>query len=170
MRSQWVLICSGANLPELRRRISNPYHSRATGRGSIYRGFHFRELSCRPSLFSLNAQAGIRASHPPLPSTSLSRQRWWRAINTRAIKSHNILQKLGSIQSPAVLSLKGCSPGGKGGGGAQWSGLLGNKTKQPRTCSCISHWQKRYGGRLAEKPSISKRNHHFSIITPEESN
>lgn len=50
--------------------------------------------------------------HPPLPAQMVKGHK-----KTRAIKSHNILQKLGSIQSPAVLSLKGCSPGGLGGRG-----------------------------------------------------
>lgn len=64
--SQRVLICSGANQPQLRRRISNPYGNRATGCRSIYCGFHFRELSCRPSLFSLNVQQGFALAAPPI--------------------------------------------------------------------------------------------------------
>lgn len=66
--SQRVFICSGANQPQLRRRISNPYCGRAAGCRSILCCFHFRELSCGPSLFYPNVQQGFALAPMPSPT------------------------------------------------------------------------------------------------------
>lgn len=169
-RSQGVLICSGANQPQLRRRISNPYCSPATGCRSIYCGFHFRELSCRPSLFFMfSGDSGSHRTPPPPPHPTPAVQMVKGRKNVGNQTSQHSARTWQHWKSCSAESKRLLPRGERGGGGAQWSVLLANNTKQLRSSSCISYWQKRYGGGLAEKPSIPKRNHHFSIITPEES-